>query len=422
MPNAQALVKGNEVRIGGARVGVVKAVTPVSSTKRRASPPSSAQPRQDRRPAAGRLDDGHPPQVAARPQVPADRPRRLRRGLRGRRDDPGRRGAARTGRHRRVLQHVRREDPQRDPQERRPASATPSPVAGRSSTPPSAACGSWPKRPAGRCEPRRPVDELRRLLAGAGGAHATVAPVAETTAASSSPSTAPSPPSPGSPAPTSRKRSPRAPRPSTPRPRPAGVGPSSILRALLHRLQARRRGARRLLADRSTRRGRRHPGAQRLAGVQRPARADRRRAARLPGSPGRLQRPRPPDRHQRAPRTRRSGSSPRRRPPATTSPWPSATSPTRSAKATARRTGPAPSPSSRRGARTPRAAPPPPPPTAPTATTTSTTTPTRTPPRPARPKECEAGNEPYAKGKTRDRQRAGQPGHSTTRGQLEEGE
>src|SRR6478609_7682170 len=29
VPNAQALVKGNEVRIGGARVGVVRAVVPV---------------------------------------------------------------------------------------------------------------------------------------------------------------------------------------------------------------------------------------------------------------------------------------------------------------------------------------------------------------------------------------------------------
>ena len=30
VPNAQALVKGNEVRIGGARVGVVKSVKPVA--------------------------------------------------------------------------------------------------------------------------------------------------------------------------------------------------------------------------------------------------------------------------------------------------------------------------------------------------------------------------------------------------------
>ena len=35
MPNAQALVKGNEVRIGGARVGVVKEVEPVQLEERR---------------------------------------------------------------------------------------------------------------------------------------------------------------------------------------------------------------------------------------------------------------------------------------------------------------------------------------------------------------------------------------------------
>ncbi len=44
---------------------------------------------------------------------------------------------------------------------------------------------------------------------------------------------------------------------------------------------------------------RRRPGAQPVAGAVRPARADCRRAARLPGSAGSLQRARPPDRHQR---------------------------------------------------------------------------------------------------------------------------
>ena len=39
-------------------------------------------------------------------------------------------------------------------------------------------------------------------------------------------------------------------------------------------------------------------------------------------------------------------------------------------------------------------------PTGPNPTTTSITTPTRTPPRPARPEECEAGNEPYKTGQT----------------------
>ena len=40
VPNANALVKGNEVRIGGVRVGVVRSVTPVQLGDGR-SPPSS---------------------------------------------------------------------------------------------------------------------------------------------------------------------------------------------------------------------------------------------------------------------------------------------------------------------------------------------------------------------------------------------
>ena len=41
VPNANALVKGNEVRIGGARVGVVKSVVPVAARATATSPPNS---------------------------------------------------------------------------------------------------------------------------------------------------------------------------------------------------------------------------------------------------------------------------------------------------------------------------------------------------------------------------------------------
>ena len=41
VPNANALVKGNEVRIGGVRVGIVKSVVPVQVERRPASPPNS---------------------------------------------------------------------------------------------------------------------------------------------------------------------------------------------------------------------------------------------------------------------------------------------------------------------------------------------------------------------------------------------
>ena len=40
VPNANALVKGNEVRIGGVRVGIVKSVVPVQEATAR-SPPNS---------------------------------------------------------------------------------------------------------------------------------------------------------------------------------------------------------------------------------------------------------------------------------------------------------------------------------------------------------------------------------------------
>ena len=41
VPNADALVKGNEVRIGGVRVGIVKSVVPVQHRATARSPPSS---------------------------------------------------------------------------------------------------------------------------------------------------------------------------------------------------------------------------------------------------------------------------------------------------------------------------------------------------------------------------------------------
>ena len=41
VPNANALVKGNEVRIGGVRVGVVRSVVAGAARRRRASPPNS---------------------------------------------------------------------------------------------------------------------------------------------------------------------------------------------------------------------------------------------------------------------------------------------------------------------------------------------------------------------------------------------
>ncbi len=54
VPNADALVKGNEVRIGGVRVGVVKSVVPVQTERRQGRRRTQPQPRQERRTAAER--------------------------------------------------------------------------------------------------------------------------------------------------------------------------------------------------------------------------------------------------------------------------------------------------------------------------------------------------------------------------------
>ena len=51
VPNADALVKGNEVRIGGARVGMVKSVVPVQLKQRPFRGRTLPQPRQERRTA-----------------------------------------------------------------------------------------------------------------------------------------------------------------------------------------------------------------------------------------------------------------------------------------------------------------------------------------------------------------------------------
>ena len=204
----------------------------------------------------------------------------------------------------------------------RPASATPSPAAGRRSTPPSAALR--------RLAESAQAPLLRNLVPPStnfGGfwraLEALSTPPSHRSPrqrrASSSPSTAPSPPSPASPAPTSRKRSPRALRPSTPRSKTCRRStPSSILRALLHRLQPGAAPSPTSSPVHCRGAPRRHPGPQRLAGLQRPARADRRRAARLPGSARRLQRPRPADRHQQPAQPGDQLHRARRRRPATT--------------------------------------------------------------------------------------------------------
>ena len=263
-------------------------------------------------------------------------------GLRRRRNDPDQRRQARTGRHRPVLRHLRRKDPLRDPPERGRLRQRPRRSRPGAERRPRQPCANWPKAPKRRSatwSPPRPTSPA------SGGRWRTSTPTIAPVAAG-------------------QRRPLRRPRPDLRRLRPRlaalhpgndleGPGdarhrdrrpsrPAAVparLRTVLHRLPAGGEGARRNLADDRRGGARRHPGAARIAGLRRPARADRQGPGRLPGSAGRLQRPRPADRHQRSPRTRRSSSSRRRRRPATTSPSPSATWPAPSTKATARPPG-----------------------------------------------------------------------------------
>ena len=83
VPDANGLVKGNEVRIGGVRVGVIEDISPVQNEDGSTNAAPRPEARHGRRSAAGRLDGDHPLALGARPPVPADRPRHLRGGLRG---------------------------------------------------------------------------------------------------------------------------------------------------------------------------------------------------------------------------------------------------------------------------------------------------------------------------------------------------
>ena len=91
MPSAANLVRGNDVRIGGARVGSVDAITRAAPARRHEHRRARPQARARRRAAAARLDGAHPPALGARPQVRRDHARHVGRGLRRRRHDPARR-------------------------------------------------------------------------------------------------------------------------------------------------------------------------------------------------------------------------------------------------------------------------------------------------------------------------------------------
>ena len=77
VPNADALVKGNEVRIGGVRVGIVKSVVPVQLGDGRVAAELALSLDKNVEPLPVDSTMIDPAEVGARPQVPADHPRQL---------------------------------------------------------------------------------------------------------------------------------------------------------------------------------------------------------------------------------------------------------------------------------------------------------------------------------------------------------
>ena len=132
VPNADALVKGNEVRIGGVRVGIVKSVVPVQLADGSVAAKLSLSLDKNVEPLPVDSTMIIRPKSALGLKYLQIVPGNSSQGLRRRRNDPGRRGPARTGRHRPVLRHVRRKRRGSRSATTWPASATPWPAAGRS--------------------------------------------------------------------------------------------------------------------------------------------------------------------------------------------------------------------------------------------------------------------------------------------------
>ena len=132
VPNADALVKANEVRIGGARVGVVKSVVPVQlknggvEAELTLSLDKSAEP----------IPKGST--LLIRPKSPLGlkylqiTPGTGTEPLKAGDNDPGPLLDAGTGGHRQILRHVQHADPERRSSATWRASATRSRAAGRS--------------------------------------------------------------------------------------------------------------------------------------------------------------------------------------------------------------------------------------------------------------------------------------------------
>ena len=304
VPNADALVKGNEVRIGGSRVGVVKEVTPVQLRNGRVAAELSLSLDKSAEPIPANST------MIIRPKSPL--------GLKYLQIVPGDSLAGLQAGETIPLSAARPEpvdidqffdmfDAKTRTAIQRSHAGFGNAFAGRGpqfNAALGSCAGTGRTQPAGAAHARRAGHPLRPLLAGAG------EPLGHRRAGRGAagehvrrprphlrrlrPRLAPLHPGNDRQGPADARRGDRRPA------RPAALLPR--LGTLLHRPQARREGAGRNLADDQRGAAGRHPGAQPLAAPLRAADADGGSAARLPERARCLQRARPLDRHQRSAR------------------------------------------------------------------------------------------------------------------------
>ncbi len=209
VPNAASLVPGNEVRIGGVRVGLVEDVVPIDEHNGASGRPR-AEARQLGRAAPRRLDLRHPGALGARPQVPRDPARDERSGLPRGSDDPGQPREAGARRVRPAAQHLRRADARGDqgqPERVRQRARRPRSRPERGDRPAQAAAAAARARDAATSRHRTPSSPASSTRSNGPRRPSPRSPRRRRTCSSTS--TRVTGPSPRSPGPTCRRRSAR---------------------------------------------------------------------------------------------------------------------------------------------------------------------------------------------------------------------
>ena len=117
VPNANTLVRGNEARIGGVRVGLVESIEPVQHDDGTVTAKLDLKLDSDVEPLPVDSTADRALALGARAQVPRDPPGHIRRGLSAGLAGAAVRGPSRAGRVRPGPEHVRRAHPCRGPGE-----------------------------------------------------------------------------------------------------------------------------------------------------------------------------------------------------------------------------------------------------------------------------------------------------------------